>query len=128
VYKRQVDASLRVTILANLLKLKRDFGISLLYITHDLATAYQISDHIIVLNKGIVVEQGDPEHVVKHPQHPYTQLLISSIPQADPTISWGDDFDDLLEGSEDSQLQPIGGLPVSGAGHHGKEAAGITSD
>ncbi len=84
-----VDAALRVTILASLLRLKEEFGISLIYITHDLATAYQISDHIIVLNRGIVVEQGNPEQVVKNPQHPYTQLLISSIPQADPTKPWG---------------------------------------
>ncbi len=89
-----VDASLRVTILASLLRLKNDFGISLIYITHDLATAYQISDHIIVLNKGKVVEQGDPEKVVKHPEHPYTRLLISSIPQADPTKQWGEGVDD----------------------------------
>ena len=90
-----VDASLRVTILASLLKLKNEFGISLVYITHDLATAYQISDHIIVLNKGKVVEEGDPELVVKNPQHPYTKLLIASIPQADPTKQWGDGLDDF---------------------------------
>ena len=94
-----VDASLRVTILASLLKLKNEFGISLVYITHDLATAYQISDHIIVLNKGKVVEEGDPELVVKNPQHPYTKLLIASIPQADPTKQWGDGLDDF-EGAE----------------------------
>jgi peptide/nickel transport system ATP-binding protein len=85
-----VDASLRVTILANLLQLKEHFGISLIYITHDLATAYQISDHIIVLHRGVVVEEGDPEKVVKHPEHPYTKLLIGCIPQADPSRAWGD--------------------------------------
>ena len=55
-----VDASLRVTILTNLLQLKEQFGISLIYITHDLATAYQISDHILVLHRGVVVEEGTP--------------------------------------------------------------------
>jgi peptide/nickel transport system ATP-binding protein len=84
-----VDASLRVTVLGNLLQLKRDYGISLIYITHDLATAYQISDRIIVLHRGEVVESGDPEQVVKRPQHPYTQLLISSIPLPDPERPWG---------------------------------------
>ncbi|MGH2531257.1 MAG: ABC transporter ATP-binding protein [Thermomicrobiales bacterium] len=87
-----VDASLRVTVLGNLLQLKQQFGISLIYITHDLATAYQISDHIIVLNGGSVVEEGDPEQVVKHPEHPYTKLLIDSIPQPDPDRPWGDDI------------------------------------
>jgi ABC-type oligopeptide transport system ATPase subunit len=86
-----VDASLRVTVLGNLLQLKQDFGISLIYITHDLATAYQISDRIIVLHQGRVVEAGDPEQVVKHPQHPYTRLLIGSIPLPDPNHPWGED-------------------------------------
>jgi peptide/nickel transport system ATP-binding protein len=88
-----VDASLRVTILTNLLQLKEQFGISLVYITHDLATAYQISDHILVLHRGVVVEEGTPEQVVKHPQHEYTKLLIGSIPVADPTRIWGDELD-----------------------------------
>jgi ABC-type oligopeptide transport system ATPase subunit len=86
-----VDASLRVTVLANLLQLKQDYGISLIYITHDLATAYQISDRIIVLHQGRVVEAGDPEQVVKHPEHPYTKLLIGSIPLPDPNHPWGED-------------------------------------
>jgi ABC-type oligopeptide transport system ATPase subunit len=86
-----VDASLRVTVLGNLLQLKQDFGISLIYITHDLATAYQISDRIIVLHQGRVVEAGDPEQVVKHPQHPYTRLLIGAIPLPDPNRPWGED-------------------------------------
>jgi ABC-type oligopeptide transport system ATPase subunit len=85
-----VDASLRVTVLGNLLQLKQQFGISLIYITHDLATAYQISDRIIVLHRGEVVEEGDPEQVVKHPEHPYTRLLIGSIPLPDPEMGWGD--------------------------------------
>ena len=86
-----VDASLRVTVLGNLLQLKQDFGISLIYITHDLATAYQISDRIIVLHSGRVVEAGDPEQVVKHPEHPYTKLLIGSVPLPDPNHPWGED-------------------------------------
>jgi ABC-type oligopeptide transport system ATPase subunit len=89
-----VDASLRVQILTNLLQLKEQFGISLVYITHDLATAYQISDHIIVLHRGVVVEQGDPEQVVKRPQHDYTKLLIGSIPIADPSRKWGEGLED----------------------------------
>lgn len=96
-----VDASLRVTILANLLQLKEQFGISLIYITHDLATAYQISDHIIVLHRGQIVEQGDPEQVVKQPQHDYTKLLIGSIPIADPKRSWGENLEGSIQHSDD---------------------------
>jgi oligopeptide/dipeptide ABC transporter ATP-binding protein len=83
-----VDASLRATILESLLELKRQFGISLIYITHDLTTAYQISDHIVVLYRGSAVEAGDVERVVKDPQHPYSQLLVNSIPLPDPEHAW----------------------------------------
>lgn len=84
-----IDASLRVSVLKNLLQLKQDFGISIVYITHDLTTAYQISDSIIVLYRGEVVEQGDVE-LVKAPRHAYTKLLISSIPMPDPDHPWTD--------------------------------------
>lgn len=84
-----VDASLRATILESLRKLHEDFKISFLYITHDLTTAYQVSDNVIVLYRGTVAETGDVESVIKDPQHPYTQLLISSIPQPDPDRRWG---------------------------------------
>jgi len=97
-----VDASLRVTVLRNLLQLKRDFGISLIYITHDLATAYQISDQIMVLHRGEVVEAGHPEQVVKHPQHEYTKLLISSIPLPDPEHVWGEG----MSGGDEAPVTP----------------------
>jgi peptide/nickel transport system ATP-binding protein len=83
-----VDASLRATILGSLRKLNEDFGISLLYITHDLTTAYQISQNIIVLYGGSVAEAGDVELVVQQPKHPYTQLLIGSIPSPNPRHRW----------------------------------------
>ncbi len=85
-----VDASLRATILSNIYDLKDKYGISILYITHDLATAYHVSDYVMVLYKGHVVEAGPPKEVIGQPQHPYTQLLIDSIPWPDLERSWGD--------------------------------------
>ncbi len=79
-----VDASLRATILGSLRKLNQQFGISIMYITHDLTTAYQISKNIIVMYSGSPVEVGDVDAVVHRPKHPYTQLLISSIPLPHP--------------------------------------------
>jgi peptide/nickel transport system ATP-binding protein len=84
-----VDASLRATILESLMTLKRELGISLVYITHDLTTAYQISENIYILYRGSVAEVGSVEQVIKNPQHPYTRLLISSIPLPDPDLPWG---------------------------------------
>ncbi len=83
-----IDASLRANILTKLKQLRDEFGISLLYITHDLATAHQISDKILILYRGRVVEVGDATTVIQHPQHPYTQLLVSSIPRPDPAKTW----------------------------------------
>jgi oligopeptide/dipeptide ABC transporter ATP-binding protein len=84
-----VDASLRATILESLRKLNKDFGISILYITHDLTTAYHVSDDIIVLYRGGVAEAGDVDLVIKDPKHPYTQLLVNSIPWPDLNRQWG---------------------------------------
>ena len=88
-----VDASLRATILESLMKLKQDLGISLIYITHDLTTAYQISKDIYILYRGSVAEVGSVEQVIKDPQHPYTKLLVNSIPLPDPDIRWGGQTD-----------------------------------
>ena len=84
-----VDASLRATILSSLRKLTDEFGISILYITHDLATAYQVSDNILVMYRANVVEAGAVEPVVRSPKHPYTQLLISAIPRVSTERNWG---------------------------------------
>src|SRR6266478_6319871 len=83
-----VDASLRATILGSLRRLTDAHGISILYITHDLATAYQVSDSILVLYRAHLAEAGAVERVVSAPQHPYTQLLISAIPRAHAARDW----------------------------------------
>jgi peptide/nickel transport system ATP-binding protein len=83
-----VDASLRATILESLRLLHHRFRISMLYITHDLTTAYQISQNIIVLYRGEVAEVGDVGLAVRKPLHPYTQLLVESIPAVTTTKTW----------------------------------------
>ena len=83
-----VDASLRATILESLHRLYREFGISFVYITHDLTTAYQVSQRIVILYHGTVAEAGEVEEVIKRPKHPYTQELIRSIPVPDPGQGW----------------------------------------
>ena len=83
-----IDASLRAIVLANMLELKERYGISQLYITHDLSTARQISDTILILYRGRIVEAGVMDQVLDDPQHPYTQLLIQAIPRPDPSQRW----------------------------------------
>jgi peptide/nickel transport system ATP-binding protein len=86
-----VDASLRATILQTLRSLNEELGIAFVYITHDLTTAYQVSDNILVLYRGRVAESGAVEPVIKRPHHPYTRLLVGSIPLPDPKRRWGED-------------------------------------
>jgi len=97
-----VDASLRATILEKLLHLNKELGISLIYVTHDLTTAYQLCDDIVILYKGRVVETGDVESVIKNAQHPYTQLLVKSIPLPDPDVPWGDTEDFISDRDVDT--------------------------
>jgi oligopeptide/dipeptide ABC transporter ATP-binding protein len=84
-----VDASLRATLLKQIRDLNTELHIPILYITHDLTTAYHVSDYIVVMYKGNVMELGDVERVIKDPKHPYTQLLVNSIPWPDPKQLWG---------------------------------------
>jgi oligopeptide/dipeptide ABC transporter ATP-binding protein len=86
-----VDASLRASILETLRNLQRDHGVSIIYITHDLTTAYHIAKSIVVLYRGGVMEAGNVDHVIKEPQHPYTRLLVDSIPWPNLEQRWGTD-------------------------------------
>jgi len=74
-----LDVSIRVGIL-NLMRDLKDRGIAFLYVTHDLASARYVADDILVMYAGQVVEQGPVDEVLANPLHPYTRLLISSIP------------------------------------------------
>lgn len=83
-----VDASLRAMILDIMLRMRDEQRISFLYITHDLSTAYQISDLMYVLFQGTTVERGNAARIIENPKHPYVQELINSIPVPDPRIKW----------------------------------------
>lgn len=83
-----VDASLRAMILDIMLRMRDEYNISFLYITHDLSTAYQIGDQIYILYQGSIAERGETTQVIENPKHPYVQLLIDSIPVPDPTQRW----------------------------------------
>jgi peptide/nickel transport system ATP-binding protein len=83
-----VDASIRMSIINLFLKLRDEFKVSIIYITHDLATAYYISDRIAIMFRGDIVEFGPVESIIVKPLHPYTQALVDSIPRNDPDKRW----------------------------------------
>ena len=74
-----VDASLRSSIVNLFRELRERSSVSIIYITHDLATAYSISDRVIIMRRGQVVESGDARQVLDHPQHPYSIELKSAV-------------------------------------------------
>ena len=71
-------------ILELLQSLQNKLGVSYLFITHDLATVKAIADHIVVMYQGRVVEQGEKAEILSPPHAPYTELLLSSVPEMDP--------------------------------------------
>ena len=103
-----VDPSLRATILESLRALNRDFGISILYVTHDLTTAYQICENIIIMYRGSVVEAGTVEKVIRAPEHPYTQLLINSIPRMHAVRNWEQEEENEVTVEVDGARQSTG--------------------
>ena len=74
---------MRGEILALLLKLREELGLSLLVVTHDLGLAWNIADRVAVMYLGRIVEQGPTEELLADPKHPYTRALLSVVPEMD---------------------------------------------
>jgi peptide/nickel transport system ATP-binding protein len=79
-----IDVSLRTAIIDLMLDLQRDFKLTYLFITHDLAIAKYISDRIAIMYLGKIVELGSKDDIFSHPVHPYTKALLSAIPVPNP--------------------------------------------
>lgn len=78
-----IDASLRMNIVNLFLELKERYKVSFVYITHDLSTAYYVSDFIAIMYRGSVVEYGPSDQILTDSAHPYTELLLDSVPTVD---------------------------------------------
>jgi len=101
-----VDASLRMSIVNLFKKLRDDLGVSVFYITHDLATAYYVGDRIAIMFRGTIVEMGPAAEVLTQPRHPYTNLLRESIPEADPSRKWQSTV--TLSNADHEEYQRVG--------------------
>ncbi|HSZ49520.1 MAG TPA: ABC transporter ATP-binding protein [Streptosporangiaceae bacterium] len=75
-----LDVSIRIGLLNLMAQLRDEQGVSVLYITHDIASARYVADRLIVMYAGNIAEQGPVEEVLANPKHPYTQLLLSAVP------------------------------------------------
>lgn len=83
-----IDAALRALFLNILLDFRDQHGISCIFITHNLSTAYYLGGEIMVMCRGRAIEQGNMDDVIAQPAHPYTQLLLDSVPSQNPRQRW----------------------------------------
>jgi peptide/nickel transport system ATP-binding protein len=88
-----LDVTIQAQILDLLVALQRETGVGYLFISHDLGVISHLSDRVLVMKDGIVVEEGRPDDIFRHPTHPYTRDLIASIPEFDPASFAGTPID-----------------------------------
>jgi len=88
-----LDVSIRIGLLNLMTQLRDEQGVSILYITHDIASARYVADRLIVMYAGQVAEQGPVEEVLADPKHPYTQLLLSAVPDPRADLNVGAETD-----------------------------------
>ncbi|OBH43864.1 dipeptide ABC transporter ATP-binding protein [Mycobacterium mantenii] len=79
-----LDVSIQAGIINLLLDLQERFGLSYLFVSHDLSVVKHLAHHVVVMYAGTIVEQGDSRHVFADPQHEYTRRLLNAVPQPDP--------------------------------------------
>jgi peptide/nickel transport system ATP-binding protein len=84
-----LDVSIRIGLLNLMAQLRDEQGVSILYITHDIASARYVADRLVVMYAGQIAEAGPVEEVLASPRHPYTQLLVSAVPdpRAEPSVT-----------------------------------------
>jgi peptide/nickel transport system ATP-binding protein len=102
-----LDVSVQAQIINLLQDMKERYGLTLVFIAHDLAVVKNVSDRIVVMYLGKTCEVGDPESIYEHPSHPYTAALLAAIPEPDP--SRRPDPEKVLGGEIPSPIAPPSG-------------------
>ncbi len=118
-----LDVSIQAQIVNLLIKLQREMGLTYLFISHDLSMVKHISDRVGVMYLGAMVELAGNHALYDHPVHPYTQALISAIPEADPDEEEGKPRVHL-EGEVPSPINPPAGCRFKGRCKYAKEICG----
>ncbi|UIO99586.1 ATP-binding cassette domain-containing protein [Halobaculum sp. CBA1158] len=101
-----LDVSIQAQVLNTMQELQDEFGLTYLFIAHDLSVIRHISDRVAVMYLGQLVELAETEELFEHPKHPYTEALLESIPVPDPRVSG---TRSVLEGDVPSPIEPPSG-------------------
>ena len=105
-----LDVSVQAQILNLLERLRAQFDLTMLFISHDLAVVRNVSDRVLVMYLGRVCEEAPTDELFSTPKHPYSQALLASIPGVDPTTQWGlGQPDELVSGELPSPVNPPSG-------------------
>lgn len=118
-----LDVSIRLTIMNLLLDLERSQSLSLVFITHDLAAASYMSDRIVIMYAGSLMESGPASDVMSRPRHPYTQLLRQAAPDPEGRFGRGERFE--VEGDPPDLAALPPGCPFAPRCPHAREACRI---
>jgi oligopeptide/dipeptide ABC transporter ATP-binding protein len=101
-----LDVSIRIGLLNLMAQLRDEQGVSILYITHDIASARYVADRLIIMYAGRIAEQGPTEDLLASPRHPYTQLLLSAVPDPRAPLGVGAETD---RGEPPKVINPVPG-------------------
>ena len=104
-----LDVSVQAQVLNLMQDLQDSFGVTYLFISHDLSVVDLVCDEVIVLEGGRIVEQGDPDRIFQRPQHPYTQRLLAAVPGLHPP---GAAAADAAGGGSAALTQNAGAVPL----------------
>jgi oligopeptide/dipeptide ABC transporter ATP-binding protein len=105
-----LDVSVRAQVINLLEDLKQQFGVSYLFISHDLSVVEHIADRVAVMYLGTIVEAGARDQIWRNPQHPYTKALLAAAPIANPKLARARQRT-VLQGELPSPLEPPAGCP-----------------
>lgn len=94
-----IDASMKMNIVNLFKELKDKYNVSFIYVTHDLSTAYYVSDYVATLYRGCLIEYGPAKEILDEPAHPYTELLMNSVPRVGD--KWDKDL--IMPDTEDKE-------------------------